>query len=182
MSVTLVFEENSILPAENIYCEEIRKLQLKNERIMEISRLVIAPNFRNTKEILVLLFNYLYIYLYLFKKYTSLVIEINRRHIAFYQTLLNFKEISIEKPCPNVQNAPAILMHLHLGRRHKEIIRLSTPSNIENRTRSLYPYFLKPEYERIVAYCIEKQAPPLSIEEKQYFGFTESGSCRYLCI
>ena len=36
---------------------------------------------------------------------------------------------------------------------------------------SLYPYFIKPEQESLVAYYLEKQAKPMSKEEKNYFRF-----------
>ena len=55
-TVTLVFDGSSRLPAEKIYGNELKILRNQNEKIVEISRLVIAPDYRNSKEILILLF------------------------------------------------------------------------------------------------------------------------------
>lgn len=173
-SVTLVFDGDSILPAEKIYSKELNILRAKKEEIVEISRLVIDPQYRNSKEILVLLFNYLYIYAYFVKKYSCLAIEVNPRHTAYYEALLHFKPIGDEKPCPNVQSAPAILMYVPLSHGQAEVQRIASLTESEKNTRSLYHYFLKPEQQSLVTYFLEKQATPISMEEKLYFGFSDS--------
>ncbi len=177
-SVTLVFEDSSHLPAEKIYGEELNILRKQNEKIVEISRLIIDPQYRNSKEVLVLLFNYLYIYSYFIKHYSCLTIEVNPRHTAFYQALLHFRAIGEQKPCPNVQNAPAILMYVSIV---NELERLSQLTQIEKNKHSLFRYFLKPEQEKLVAYYLEKQMKPMTMEEKLYFGYSESGVNRVVC-
>lgn len=181
-SVTLVFDGTSRLPAEKIYNEELNTLRKQNEKIAEISRLVIDPHYRNSKEVLVLLFNYLYIYSYFVKKYSCLAIEVNPRHTAYYQALLHFRAIGEQKPCPNVQSAPAILMYGPLVHAHNEVIRISKMTQIEKNGRSLYHYFLKPEQQNLVAEYLKNQVKPITAEEKQYFGFFESGFSRAVCI
>lgn len=180
-SVTLVFDGSTPLPAEKIYSEELETLRGQNEKIVEISRLVIDPQYRNSKEILVLLFNYLYIYSFFVQKYTCLAIEVNPRHTAYYQALLNFRAIGTEKPCPTVQSAPAILMFLPLRFGNDEVLRLSQNSESEKNNRSLYKYFVKPDQQKLVAYYLEKQAKPMTADEKLYFGFTESGLNKAMC-
>ena len=181
-SVTLVFDGSTKLPAEKIYSEELKILKNQKERIAEISRLVIDPNYRNSKEILVLLFNYLYIYSYYVKNYTCLAIEVNPRHTNYYQELLHFRKIGTLKECPNVKNAPAMLMYLPLKHGQAEVLRLSKNQESDSRNRSLYSVFIKPEQENLVAYYLEKQAIGITIEEKMYFGFTESGINRAVCV
>jgi hypothetical protein len=173
-SVTLVFDGYSRLPAEKIYHSELKKLRSNQEKIVEISRLVIDPEYRNSKEILVLLFNYLYIYAYFVKNYTCLAIEVNPRHTAYYEALLHFRTIGDEKPCPNVQSAPAILMYVSLKHGQDEISRLTNLKENEKTNRSLFSYFINQEQQNLVAYCLEKQATPISMEEKLYFGFSDS--------
>jgi hypothetical protein len=181
-SLTLVFNGNTKLPAEKIYSQEICDFKNKGEKIVEISRLIINDQFRNSKEVLLLLMNYLAIYSYHVKNYSSLIVQVNPRHKNYYKALLNFDEIGIEKACPSVQNAPAVLLHLPLSRYHSEVIRCTNPQNHLKRERSLYPSFLKPEQEKLVAHYLEKQVKPISFEEKTYFGFTESGVAKAVCI
>jgi len=175
-SVTLVFDGTSKLPAEKIYDEELTVLRKQKERIAEISRLVIDPHYRNSKEILVLLFNYSYIYSYFVQNYTCFAIEVNPRHIAYYQMLLHFRTIGTEKPCPSVQSAPAILMYIPLKHGQDEVLRLSKNTVPEKNDRSLYHYFAKPEQQSLVAYYLQNQVKPISSEEKIYFGLTKSGA------
>jgi hypothetical protein len=181
-SVTLVFENSSILPAEKIYGEEIRKLKSSGNKIVELSRLVISPEYRNSKEILVLLFNYLAIYSYHVKKYSHLVVEVNPRHKNYYQLLLCFEEIGEVKPCPSVQNAPANLLCLPLKKYRTEVVRCSNLSEPNKKERSLYPYFIKSEQENLVAHYLKNQAKPITSEEKIYFGFSESSIGNSVCI
>lgn len=181
-SVTLVFDGSSRLPAEKIYSDELKILRNQKEKVAEISRLVIDPQYRNSKEILVLLFNYLYIYSYYVKGYSCLAIEVNPRHTAYYQALLHFRPMGTEKPCPTVQSAPAILMYVPLKHGQEEVLRLSKITEPEKNNRSLYNYFVKPEQESLVAYYLAKQATPISQEEKLYFGFSETSFGRAVCV
>ena len=181
-TVTLVFDGSSRLPAEKIYGNELKILRNQNEKVVEISRLVIDPDYRNSKEILILLFNYLYIYSYFVKNYSCLAIEVNPRHTAYYQALLHFRAIGEEKPCPTVQSAPAILMFLPLIHAQQEVKRIAQFKQIEKSYRSLYHYFLKPEQQNLVAHYLKNQVKAITAEERQYFGFSESGFSRAVCI
>jgi hypothetical protein len=177
-SVTLVFDGDCVLPAEKIYGDEIMALKARGNRIVEISRLMVSPEYRNSKEILLLLFNYLAIYSHHIKHYTCLTIQVNPRHKTYYKALLSFDEIGNEKISPHLKNAPAILLHLPLSRYQAEARRHATQSEKNHKERSLYPYSLKAEQENLVAYYLEKQAKPISLEEKLYFGFSQSGVCQ----
>lgn len=173
-TLTLVFDGDGKLPIEKIYHDEFEKLKKNNIRAIEISRLVIANEYRNEKEILQLMINYLFIYAYHVKNYHSLVIQVNPRHKIYYKSLLGFKEIGGEKDCPSVQNAPAVLLHLPLMHYQSEVLRFASKSEINKKERSLYPFFLKPEQEKLVAHYLKTQFKPISVEEKLYFGYSES--------
>lgn len=173
-SVTLVFKKNQTLPCETIFSDEVNSLELTDKKLVEISRLVIDSNYRNSKEIILLLFNYLSIYSLHNKSYTHLVIQVNPRHESYYEKLLCFKKIGQEKKCPIVQGAPAVLLVLPLAVQQRETIRFSEAKNIEKKERSLYQSFLKIEQEKLVAYYLESQYKPMTADEKIYFGLLES--------
>lgn len=181
-SVTIVFDNSTKLPAEKIYRDELSSLRSNGKKMAEISRLVISPNYRNSKEILVLLFNYLCIYIHHVKSYNSLVIQVNPRHKNYYKSLLSFEEIGAEKPCPHVQNAPAVLLQLNTQTYQSEINRCHDLKNTDKKERSLYPYFVNTKQENLVAHYLAKQAKPMTADEKMYFGFSESGISRAVCV
>jgi len=181
-SVTLLFDKNSKLPVEKIYSEEIKELKKLNPKIAELSRLVISPNYRNSKSILVLLFNYLAIYLHRVKEYDGLVVQVNPRHKIYYKALLSFDEIGREKPCPQVQNAPAVLLFLSTQKYKKEMNRCKSDVNSTGKERTLYPYFLNAEQEKLVAYYLVKQSKPITAEEKLYFGLSHSSTGEIVAV
>lgn len=170
-TVTMIFDGEFSIPAKSIYHHEILSLRASREKIVEISRLAIDQDHRNAKEILAILFNYLYIFSFHVKKYTCLTIEVNPRHKEFYRSMLGFEVIGSEKPCPNVQNAPAILLYNSLNGSAINQLKVGA----EKKSRSLITYFVKPEQELLIAAYLEKQHKPMTESEKLYFGFTDSG-------
>jgi len=181
-SVTLVFDLASKLPAEKIFSKDLNCFRQSGEKIVEISRFVIDPQFRSSKEILVLLFNYLYIYSYHVKKYTSLIIEVNPRHKAFYQEIFHFNHIGIERACTSVQNAQEMLMYLSLQKTRESVIQVQNNKMNTNRKRSFFQFFVNYNQENLVAHYLEKQVKTMNQYEKLYFGFSESGLSKDICI
>lgn len=181
-SVTLVFEENCKLPSEKMYRDEIKNIKNEGHRLAEISRLIIHPDYRNSKEVLLLLFNYLAIYTYRVKKYSCLIVQVNPRHISYYKLLLKFKEVGNQKISPIVNNAPAILLSLTTDTYKHEMENLKGNIIFHRKERSLYPHFLKSEQEKLVVQYLKNQVKPISQAEKIYFGFSESGISKAVCI
>lgn len=181
-SVTLVFDGDCELPAQKMYREEIQSLKAKGSKMVEISRLIINPDYRNSKEILLLLFNYLAIYSFHVKKYTCLTVQVNPRHKNYYKALLGFDEIGAEKVSPHLKNAPAVLLHLPLAYYQSEVKRIAGTFDQNKKERSLYPHFLKSEQENLVAHYLQKQVKPISLEEKIYFGFSDSSIGKAICV
>ena len=105
----------------------------------------------------------------------------NPRHKDYYKSLLGFTEIGSEKPCPQVQNAPAVLLFLSKTTYKQEKKKCLNIESLETKNRTLYPYFLKAHQENLVAQYLEGQVKPISAEEKIYFGFTESGTNKVVC-
>lgn len=180
-SVTLVFAENCKLPSEKVYHDEIKAIRKNGFRFAEISRLIIHPDHRNSKEVLLLLFNYLAIFTYQVKKYTGLVVQVNPRHTSYYKLLLKFKEIGGQKISPHVNNAPAVLLALHTDT-YQDEMKILNSNSIQKKDRSLYAHFLKYDQELLVAQYLKNQAKPISSAEKMYFGFSESGTSKAVCI
>lgn len=173
-TVSLVFDESYTIPAQRIYASELDELRNHNERIVEVSRLAVNPAYRNSKDALILMFNYLMIYAYHICQYTCLAIEVNPRHVNYYKELLGFQEIGTLKACPGVQDAPAMLLYVSLKKYQEEIIRFHSQKDKQpkpiKKERLLYQYFLAPEQEELVVFYLSRQKKSISLEEKIYFG------------
>ena len=85
-SATLVFDGSIDLPAKKVYGNELKEIKKFGKRTAEFCRFVISPDFRHSKEILVLLFNYAAIYINSVKKYDGLAIEVTPRHKNYYKS------------------------------------------------------------------------------------------------
>ncbi len=177
-TVSLVFDGSSYLPAEKAYSNELLTFRNSGSTMVEMSRLACDPNYRNVKQILILLINYSAIYIRLVKNYNSLIIEVNPRHKNYYLALLNCEEVGSTKECAHVGNAPAVLLYLSAIKYQFELNRFIQGKAINKCNRSLYPYFLKPEQEKLVASYLKNQVKVMSMEEKLYFGFSHSGFCK----
>lgn len=174
-TATLVFDGSMRLPAEKVYGNEINDLKAQGKKSAELCRLVINPNYRNVKDILVLLFNYAAIYIRNIKKYDGLIVEVTPRHKNYYKGLLHFDEIGAEKQCPQVQNTVGVLLYLSAQKYDRELSCAHKFAINKTQERSLYTLFLNPSQEDLAACYLEKQVKPMSIEEKYYFGLSESG-------
>ena len=174
-SITILFDGTCKLPADKIYKNELTILRNSNKKIAEISRLVISPAHRNSKNILVLLFNYTAIYTLHVKHFSDLIIEVNPRHQEYYKSILGFEEIGSEKPCPQVKNAPAILLNLPLKKYQEEVSRCHNSQASEKKERTLYHFSLKLEQETLIAQYLARQTKAMTCNEKSYFGFSNSG-------
>jgi len=181
-SVTLVFDGESYLPAQTLYGEEILNLRRSGEKTVEISRLIIDPKFRNSKEILLLMINYLFIFASYVRNFTYLAIEVNPRHKNYYQELLGFHQVGGEKPCPSVENAPALLLCLPLCHYKKELTRCERLVGLNKKERTLYQQFIRPEQEDLVIYYLSRQIQPMTGEEKEYFGFSNVEQNEKVCL
>ena len=71
---------------------------------------------------------------------TDALIEVNPRHVRFYEQMLGFTRAADERMDESVR-APAILMRLDLRHCAREIERLAGSIGSGRKERSFYPYF-----------------------------------------
>ena len=78
---------------------------------------------------------------------TDLLIEVNPRHVRFYQRMLGFRQLGPERACPRVGGAPAVLLWLRLKHAHEQIELYGGHQDKYAEARSLYPFFFAPQEE-----------------------------------
>ena len=123
--------------ADELYRSEIDILRKTGHRICEMTKLAFDPA-HSSKEIIASLFHLGYIYASSIYHCTDLLIEVNPRHVAFYQRRLGFQVIGEERNCPRV-DAPAVLLLVATDYMEKQIIRFAGSRN--SGEKSFYPYF-----------------------------------------
>ena len=81
---------------------------------------------------------------------TDGLIEVNPRHVRFYEQMLGFTRAAEERIDESVR-APAVLMRLDLRHCAREIERLAGGVRSERKERSFYPYFFpRPVADEVV--------------------------------
>ena len=160
-ALTSVFDSPIGLPADELYKKEVNELRNSGRRICEFISLGINYKVKYPLKILAILFYCAFLHAWQKKKSTDLIITVHPRYEDFYCRKLSFKKIGIERNYPKVNDAPAVLLNLSLGK----INRLRHEERIFPFTMLNYPD--QQEFE--FANKIEKMIRPMTDEE--FFAF-----------
>lgn len=136
------------LYVERLYPDEVAALRSSGARLCEFTRLAVDDEVRSPA-LLAALFHVASMYAIEIHHCSHVLIEVNPRHIRFYEEMLNFRRAGEARIDPAVA-APAVLMQLDLAVCAREIDRLSGRRS-PGRQRSFYPHFFaKDEAQRIL--------------------------------
>lgn len=167
-TVTLTFDSPSGLPCDEIFGLEIDTLRAQGRKVVEVTRLAMEECHAHSKTLLVCLFNFIYVFARRVRADSDFVIEVNPRHVSYYNRLLLFEVQGSERPCPRVQGAPAVLLRLDLSVPEREGKRVRGAGPQANE-RSLYPHFYSWLEEGAIAEFLAKRQQPMSEAEARYF-------------
>lgn len=136
-TLTLRLDSEYGLLADALYEEEIGVYRRQGGVVCELTGLAVAPSC-GSKEVLASMFHLAYIFGRRRHGATDLVIEVNPRHVTYYERILGFRKAGPERTCARV-GAPAVLLHLDLDYVDEQIEALA--GHRGDVPRSLYPYF-----------------------------------------
>lgn len=165
-SMTLYYDDGSLLPADNIFHNELNLLRKQGIKLVEVSRLVIKKDFQHQREILLSLINTIYIHAFRIMNFDEFIIEVNPRHVDYYKKLLGFVQYGEVKECPRVNGAPAVLLRCTKNKYFNIV------DNGEFEKRTLYNSFMSKEYEEAVIAKL-KTKKLMSITDQKYFGLNK---------
>jgi len=146
-TLSLTVDVNTGFAADNTFQDVLDAVRAQpGIQICELTKFAFSPTIA-PMHVLASLFHTIFIFGTQKFACTDLFIEVNPRHIRFYQTLLGFSLIDKLRPNASV-GAPSQLMGLRVQDIGKYI---STNAQRGDRaTRSLYPYFLTAAQELII--------------------------------
>ena len=130
---------------DQLYRDEIDGIRAEDRKVCEFTKLAIEASVRS-KPILAALFHIAYIHARRINRCTDLVVEVNPRHVAFYERMLGFSIGGPEKIDRRV-GAPAVLLKLDLRFAERQIAEMGGHPELVASRRSLYPYFFAPHEE-----------------------------------
>ena len=120
-----------------LYPHEVQALRADGRKLCEFTKLAVDDSVRS-HTVLGAIFHVACIYVIDLHACTDVLIEVNPRHVRFYERMLGFTRAADERLDPEV-NAPAVLMRLDLGHCAGEIAGSAVSAATEE--RSFYPFF-----------------------------------------
>jgi hypothetical protein len=122
-----------------LFGHEVNSLRARGGKVCEFTKLAIEEAIKS-KAVIAALFHIAYIQARRVSACTDLVVEVNPRHVRFYQRMLGFSVLGPTRVDPRV-DAPATLLHLDLRHAEEQIEKLGGKPELASEVRSLYPYF-----------------------------------------
>lgn len=143
-TMSLCLDGAAGLPADDNFSDMLAQLRSAGRLLCEPARLAIDAGVG--KRVFAAMIHISYIYAHKIHGYSDYVIEVNPRHVMFYQRMLGFRDFAAERQCARV-NAPAVLLRLELDEMGRMIRRHGGQMERHGKERSFYPYFFPPSDE-----------------------------------
>lgn len=144
-TLTLGLDSPQGMVVDELYKREADILRAEGRNPCDITRLAVDQDIKS-KGVLAALFHLSFIYGHNIHQATDFLIEVNPRHVLFYERMLGFKPFGEERICPRV-NAPAVLLRLDLNYADEQIKRYGGTGAAVPGVKSIYPYFFSREDE-----------------------------------
>lgn len=138
-TITVGFDSATGLHVDELFACETEAIRRQGRQICEFTKLAMDSVVKS-KRVLASLFHVAYIFAHRIMGYDDLVIEVNPRHVRYYERMLGFEALGEPRHNHRV-NAPAVLMRLRFSHAHAEIDRFGGSIEHALVERSLYPYF-----------------------------------------
>ena len=138
-TITVSFDGPKRLSADDSFADEVEVLRRQGRRLCEFTKLAVDPTV-GTKRVLAALFHVAYIVAHRIRGYDLLMIEVNPRHVRYYERMLGFTIKSEERMNRSV-SAPAVLLSIEFSDVMAQIGQFGGHPELMATERSLYPGF-----------------------------------------
>jgi hypothetical protein len=147
-TITVAFDNPSRLGADEAFGPEVTALRAEGKRICEFTKLAIDPAV-GTKRVLATLFHVAYIVAHRIRGHDMLIMEVNPRHVRYYERMLGCRVLADERINKSV-NAPAVLLGSEFSHIMAQIGEFGGRPEAAARERSLFPFALSLREEAAV--------------------------------
>jgi hypothetical protein len=137
-TMTIGFDNGRGLLADELLSTEIDALRAEDHAVCEFTKLALDST-ECSREVLASLFHVAYLYAHRVHGYDRLVIEVNPRHVRYYQRMLGFQVMGPQRMNRRVL-APAVLLCLDFTHTRAQIARFGGRPEAAALERSLYPF------------------------------------------
>jgi hypothetical protein len=145
-TITIGFDSSEGLFVDELFRREVDEYRAVDQRVCEFVKLAVDKMI-TSKRLLAALFHTAFIYARDVKECETILIEVNPRHVRFYERMLGFEVIGSSRLKRRV-NAPAVLLGLDLAYVHRRITEAGQLDlEVRPTGRSLYAYSFSAEEE-----------------------------------
>ena len=137
-TITIGLDGPEGMNSEEVFAGEIKALREQGRRLVEFTKLAIDP-IAGTKRVLASLFHVAYIVAHRIRGFDTLVMEVNPRHVRYYERMLGARVIGEERLNRKV-NAPAVLLSINFDYIMEQIGAFAGRPECAATERSLYPF------------------------------------------
>ncbi len=147
-TITVAFDNPSRLGADEAFAPEVAALRGQGFKLCEFTKLAIDPVV-GTKRVLATLFHVAYIVAHRIRGFDMLLMEVNPRHVRYYERMLGCQVFAEERVNKSV-NAPAVLLGAEFNYIKSQIGEFGGQPEAAAKERSLYPFALSLREEAMV--------------------------------
>jgi hypothetical protein len=147
-TISVSFDSARGLLADDLFLVELNALRAQGRRLCEFTKLAM-DHVVKSKRVLASLFHAAYIWAHLRLGFDDVVIEVNPRHVRYYERMLGFTAMGPERMNRRV-DAIAVLMRLDFAHARGQIARFAGRPEPAGE-RSLYPHFFSAKEEAGIA-------------------------------
>lgn len=137
-TITVALDVGKALSADESFGAELDALRSQGGRLCEFTKLAIDPTIAS-KRVLAALFHVAYIVAYRLRGHDKLVIEVNPRHVRYYERALGMQVIGSERR-KNTVGAPAVLLSADFAAIRDGIGEFGGQPERASEVRTLYPF------------------------------------------
>jgi hypothetical protein len=137
-TLTIGFDSEQRLFVDELFSEEVDTLRATGRDVCEFTKLAVDGLVRSQRA-LAAMFHVAFIHAHRIRGCDNLLIEVNPRHVRYYEAKLGFKVFGPERLNRRV-NAPAVLLSLDLWHAQEQVKRLGGQPELAATERSLYPF------------------------------------------
>lgn len=138
-TLTLELDGPQGLAADAAFGPELSALRHSGQRLVEFTRLAVQTDETGSLAVLAALFHVGYIVAYRVRRHDVLVLEVNPRHVRFYQRMLGCRVLASGRQHPGTQ-APAVLLAVDFAFIRHQIGAFGAQPEHAAESRSLYPF------------------------------------------
>lgn len=137
-TITVSFDGPQKLASDDSFAEEVNALRSQGRKLCEFTKLAVDPTTA-TKRVLAALFHVAYIVAHRIRGFDTLLIEVNPRHVRYYERMLGLKVIGSERLNRSVR-APAVLLSVDFSWVLSQIGEFGGQPERAATERSLFPF------------------------------------------